>query len=508
MSESLLQDDELRFVDVLLEEVLEEEPAAVAPRTVLTAPRRTPWLTAAIFTLGLGVLVVASWLQRAERVSLQERSPGPELRRFVPKDAAGLADFLRQVTRVRVQPLHSFGLDILREFHSLPGGEAEESSVARLGPLLQGWDACGEVAPKEPLVRVRCFGADGRWLEARYVEPSCLFIGNAAWTPPAGGVRMLRELAEKAQQNLQATYARMDTPEALRALPVTIEFLAVTNISAEVLTRELPRLQALRALHVDLLTDALASMLPRLPALRELECYENRVTEAGWASLARIATLRHLRVFGALDTLTPELLIKVGEQLTSLSLPGDSENGFRVSVHQADAIRRLVKLEELCLAVDFGAAKGWSGGIGASEIDRSPPELLASILALPALRRMEFAARNCEHATLWPEFAKARLSSLRIASGRIDARAIAVFASMAQLRELDLRECMLGVVDSEALHAMTQLQRLDLRQTGGSATSLAGVRKALGKCEVAGDPGVSTITRPPLGRAPMWREHW
>ena len=82
MSESLLQDDELRFVDVLLEEVLEEEPAAVAPRTVLTAPRRTPWLTAAIFTLGLGVLVVASWLQRAERVSLQEPSQGPELRRF------------------------------------------------------------------------------------------------------------------------------------------------------------------------------------------------------------------------------------------------------------------------------------------------------------------------------------------------------------------------------------------------------------------------------------------
>lgn len=507
MSESLLQDDELRFVDVLLEDVLlEAEPAAVAPRPVLAAPRRTPWLTAAIFTLGLGVLVVASWLQRAERVSLQEPSQGPELRRFVPKDAAGLAEFLRQVTRVRVQPLHSFGGDMLREFRSLPGGEAEESSVARLGPLLQGWDACGEVAPKEPLVRVRCFGADGRWLEARYVEPSCLFVGEAGWIPPVGGIRMLRDLAETAQRNLLATYARVQTPEALSALPGTIEFLAVADISDEVLERELPRLRALRALHVDRLTDSLASKLRLLPVLRVLECSDNSVTEQGWASLAQIATLRDLRVFGALDALTPELLIKVGGQLTSLGLPGSHDHGFPVSARHVEAIRGFVELEELCVAVDFQAAEGASQAVGSPEIDRAPEQLLASILALPALRRMEFAATNCDHAELWPEFGKSRLRSLRIAGSKFDVRAIFALASMTSLRELDLRECALGAVEYEALHGLTKLQRLDLRGAPVTATSLVGLRTALGECEVVGDPGLTTRSFPALGLPPSWRE--
>lgn len=505
MSESLLQDDELRFVDVLLEEVLAEEPAAAAPRPVLVAPRRTPWLTAAIFTLGLGVLVFASWLQRAERVSLQEPSPGPELRRFVPKDAAGLAEFLRQVTRVRVQPLQSFGPQMAREFRALPGGEAEEAAVARLGPLLQGWDACNEVAPKEPLVRVRCFGADGRWLEARYVEPSCLFVGDAAWTPPAGGVRMLRDLAEKAQQNLLATYARVQTPEALAALPLTIEFLSVSNIPGEVLERELPRLRALRALHVDRLTDSLASKLRLLPALRELESYGENLTEKGWASLARIGTLRELRVRGALSALTTELLTKVGEHLTSLSLTGCTELDFPVLARHLEAIRGLVGLEELRVDVDFESANGLLRAIGPPEIDRSPQELLASILALPALRRMGFAAR-WDPSALWPEFAKSRLERLHVASNRLDAPAIAALASMASLRELDL-DGGLGAAEYVALQAMTQLQRLDLRGAGASAESLAALRVALAECEVLGWPGV-TVRHYPTRLTPSWREDW
>ena len=381
MSESLLQDDELRFVDVLLEDVLlEGAPAAAASHQDVAVPRRTPWLTAAVITLGLGVLAFASWLQRVERVRLQDPAPGQELRRFVPKDAAGLAEFLRQVTRVRVQPLHAFGQDELREFRALPRGEADEAAVARLGPLLQGWDACSEVAPKEPLVRVRCFGADGRWLEARYVEPSCLFVGDAGWTPPPSGVRMLRELAEKAQQNLLATYARVQTPEALGALPATIEFLAVADISDEVLERELPRLRALRALHVDGLTDSLASKLRLLPVLRKLECSDNSVTEQGWASLAQIASLRDLRVFGALDALTPELLVKVGRQLTSLGLPGSHDHGFPVSARHLEVIRGFVGLEELCVAVDFQSAAGALQAVGLPEIDRAPEQLLAIFL--------------------------------------------------------------------------------------------------------------------------------
>ena len=509
MSESLLQDDELRFVDVLLEDVLlEGAPAAAASHQDVAVPRRTPWLTAAVITLGLGVLAFASWLQRVERVRLQDPAPGQELRRFVPKDAAGLAEFLRQVTRVSVQPLHAFGQDELREFRALPGGEADEAAVARLGPLLQGWDACSEVAPKEPLVRVRCFGADGRWLEARYVEPSCLFVGDAAWTPPPSGVRMLRELAEKAQQNLLATYARVQTPEALGALPATIEFLAVADISDEVLERELPRLRALRALHVDGLTDSLASKLRLLPVLRKLECSDNSVTEQGWASLAQIASLRDLRVFGALDALTPELLVKVGRQLTSLGLPGSHDHGFPVSARHLEVIRGFVGLEELCVAVDFQSAAGALQAVGLPEIDRAPEQLLASILALPALRRMEFAASNCDPAELWPEFAKSRLRSLRIARSKFDVRAISALASMTSLRELDLRECTLGAVEYEALQTMTKLQRLDLRGAPVTATSLVGLRTALSECEVLGDPGLATRTFPALGLPPGWREGW
>lgn len=105
MTDQVLQDDELRFVDVLLEEELGAGADGLVP-AVAPRPRQAWWL-AALVVLGLGVTVGSAVLQRlgTDPVPLQE--PVRRVVPFVPNDAKELAKFLQQVAMVRVQPLHA-----------------------------------------------------------------------------------------------------------------------------------------------------------------------------------------------------------------------------------------------------------------------------------------------------------------------------------------------------------------------------------------------------------------
>ena len=89
MTDQVLQDDELRFVDVLLEEELGAGADGLVP-AVATRPRPAWWL-AALVVLGLGVTVGSAVLRRLGTNPVPLQEPVRRVVPFVPNDAKELA---------------------------------------------------------------------------------------------------------------------------------------------------------------------------------------------------------------------------------------------------------------------------------------------------------------------------------------------------------------------------------------------------------------------------------
>ena len=527
MTDQVLQDDELRFVDVLLEEELGAGADGLVPAV---APRPRPaWWLAALVVLGLGVTVGSAVLRRLgtdvgiNPVPLQE--PVRRVVPFVPDDAKDLAKFLQQVAMVRVQPLHALLRGFETEGVTEPGSEAQSVEPDTLRLLRGEWTPVPDaVAPGmvtlgtefRPLngrarvgtlvhgigcaaARVQLITADGRGVQLCFDDPNVLFLGAAAWNPGVDAARALRRLLEQAQQHGEVTRATTESLAALRAVPATVRWLSCIHATVDDLQEQLPRLQQVESLELDwVFDDRLAAVLMVLPRLQELRLNGAGFTAAGWTRLARLPNLRSLRIHGAIPGLTREALAKLGARLETLAIIGDHLAPFPVAESLLPTIAQLPKLAELHLAVDGEDSAQFTVR------DWDHESIVATVLSMPSLRRLAFTARNSDVSRWWPALARTRLEKLRLPGVELDAAAVAQLAAMAALRELDLRGVTMAADAHTALAQLGQLTRLDVGWNGWNETELQTLRLALPRCSVRGGVGVRGAAYPGLGVEPSW----
>lgn len=530
MTEQLLQDDELRFVDVLLEEELGAGVDGVAP-AVAPRPRQAWWL-AALVVLGLGVTVGSAVLRRlgTDPVPLQE--PVRRVVPFVPDDAKQLAEFLRQVAMVRVQPLHELQRGFETEEVSEPGCEAQSVDPETLILLRGPWTPAPTPTPAPPpaavvrpvaaprngadtgilvelpeaaaWARVQLITADGRGLQLRFSDPNALLLGAAAWNPGADAARALRRLLEQARQHGEATRATTKSLDALRAVPATVRWLSCMHATVEDLQEQLPRLQQVESLELDwVFDDRLPVVLMVLPGLKELRVNGAGFTAAGWSRFARLPSLWALRIHGGMPGMTREALAQLGARLETLAITGDLRAAFPVSEFPVSesllpTIAQLPKLAELHLAVDGEDSAQFTVR------DWDHESIFATVLSMPSLRRLSFAARNSDVQRWWPALARTRLEKLRLGKVKLDVAAVQQLAAMAALRELDLCEVTMPADARAALAQLVQLTRLDVGWNGWNEPELQTLRLALPRCSVRGVAGVRGAAYPVFGVEPSW----
>lgn len=518
MTDQLLQDDGLRFVDVLLEEELVaaagDSAPAVAPR-----PRPTWWL-AAVVVLGLGVTVGAAVLQRLQTSAVPLQEPIRRLVPFVPEDARQLAEFLPQVAMVRVQPLHELRRGYETEGVTEAGSEAHSVDPATLRLLRGPWTQMpatpvvvtdrtvqvngGNVLVASPhgavasWARLQLLTAEGRCLQLCFEDPAVLHLDTRQWNPGADAARCLHQLLEQARQQGRDTRATAESAAALRAVPATVRWLSCRQANVDDLQEQLPRFSQLESLDLDgEFDDRLAVVLTALPRLRELRLNGTGFTAAGWTRLARLPNLRALHLRGSFPGLSHDALTTLGARLETLAMVGDPAVPFPVAASLLPTIARLPKLVELHLAVDGEA------GPDAAVRDRDAGSIAATVLSMPNLRRLALAARPSDASTWWPALARSKLEKLRLPGIELDAAAVAQLATMTSLRELDLREVSMPADARLALRQLRQLTRLDVGSNGwlGGMTDL---QRALPRCSVRGVEGVQSLTFPPLATEPSW----
>jgi hypothetical protein len=521
MTDQLLQDDGLRFVDVLLEEELVAAAGGLAPAV---APRPRPaWWLAALVVLGLGVTVGAAVLRRLETEPVPLQEPVQRIVPFVPDDAQQLAAFLPQVAMVRVQPLHALDRGYETEGVTEPGCEAHSVDPETLRPLRGSWTpmvaagAHGVAAPRilgqggnvtlldpprgamSSWARVQLITADGRGLQFCFEDPNVLCHDSTQWNPGADAARCLLQLLEQARQHGEATRSSTESLAALRAVPATVRWLSCRQATVDDLQEQLPRMQQVESLELDgEFDDRLVAVLLVLPRLRELCVNGTGFTAVGWTRLARLPSLRSLRIRGSIPGLTHDALTTLGARLETLAMVGDSEAQFPVAASLLPTIAQLPKLVELHLAVDCEARMDSTGR------DRDQDSIAATVLSMPNLRRLALAARNCDVSRWWQALARTRIEKLRLPGVVLDAAAVAQLAAMTALRELDLREVTMPADERAALGQLGQLTRLDVRSNGWDHADLQGLQRALPRCSVHGVAGVRSFTTPVLATEPSW----
>lgn len=521
MTDQLLQDDGLRFVDVLLEEELVAAAGGLAPAV---APRPRPaWWMAALVLLGLGVTVGAALLRRLETEPVLLQEPVQRVVPFVPDDAQQLAAFLPHVAMVRVQPLHALDRGYETEGVTEPGCEAHSVAPETLRLLRGSWTrmadagAPGVAAPRilgqggnvilldpprgamKSWARVQLIAADGRGLQLCFEDPNVLCHDSTQWNPGAEAARCLHQLLEQARQHGEATRASTESLAALRAVPATVRWLSCRQATVDDLQEQLPRLQQVESLDLEgEFDDRIAVVLMVLPRLRELRMNGSGFTAAGWTRLARLPNLRSLRIRGSIPGLTHDALTTLGGRLETLAMVGDSVAPFPVAESLLPTIAQLPKLIELHLAVDCEARTD------ATVRDRNHDSIAATVLSMPNLRRLALAARNSDVSRWWPAIVRTQLEKLRLPGVVLDAAAVAQLAAMTALREIDLREVTIPADVRTALSQLGQLTRLDVGSNGWHFADLQALQRALPRCSVRGVAAVKSFTTPLLVTEPSW----
>jgi hypothetical protein len=282
-------------------------------------------------------------------------------------------------------------------------------------------------------------------------------------------------------------------------VPATVRWLSCRQATVDDLQEQLPRLQQVESLDLDgEFDDRLAVVLMVLPRLQELRMNGTGFTPAGWMRLARLPSLRSLRIRGSIPGLTHEALTTLGARLETLAMVGDSEAQFPVAASLLPTIAQLPKLTELHLAVDCGARTDSTGR------DRDQDSIAATVLSMPNLRRLALAARNSDGSRWWPALARTQLEKLRLPGVVLDAAAVAQLAAMTALRELDLREVTMPAEVRTALSQLGRLTRLDVGSNGWHFADLQALQRALPRCSVRGVAAVKSFTTPLLVTEPSW----
>ncbi|MCA8964420.1 MAG: hypothetical protein H6838_16045 [Planctomycetes bacterium] len=497
----VLEDDRLRYLDVLLEEEFAVSGGGIE---AAPSPRSRRWLAAALVWIACGAVLGTVWLQRELLVTAQDpHTPQQATSQFVPKDQDGLEAFLARVRRVGVERIRNMA----RPREDGPDFEVIADEVRAdldeaTRALTRGWrQVSGEDTGDAGTVRL--WTDDGRELAARYSAAGRLWVGGQAWQLPDDGVRELARLA--ASKDAVDTWVCVYRPAGLLRVPDTLRGLACPGGAAEQLQDVLPRLRGLQSLSLSsTIDDRGAVLVGRLPSLRELTLVHPDLGPAGWAALAKAQRLRSLEVRGPVPGLVPEVLPELVSHLEQLRICG-THDGSGLGIARADAEfpvspEQLQGIVTSPTLVDLRVAVTWHPLAGRQ---RQAEQLLDDLLAMPKLRRLAFASRNGDPQALWSRLAKSSLEKLKLAGVGLDEAEIGVLASMAGLRELDLRGCGFTARARRATGDLSQLTRLDVSGCAFPGPVLDGLRERLADTVVLGKADTTSRSYPLLG-APSW----
>jgi len=486
------RDQELRLLDVLLEEELGRAPGSVRtappPR-----PRPSRLLAAALLLLGLGVVggvlllrsgagntaapAIEQPLQQPQDPQQPKDPQQPDPTVAAPKDLAELRQLLAQVRKVtaRCQYLSTM------TSHSIAFAEdplivAEIDDAATLAlwrsELLASTYTAANATAISASLALRFDLADGRMLGGgAIIAPKySLSLGLAQQFEPTAELQgLLRHACRQAEQNGRRARGDVADIDELRALPATSRRVRCPCLTRDLAHAELPRFSALENLAFvrlglcQLPHGDIVAAIAGLRTLRALSLPAGALDADDLRVLATLPLLTELELDGELTEPTAAALSSFAERVTVLRL-----GSVEVPLAALAAASKLVHLEELRIT-----------GPVPTELD-----LLASF---PRLRHLELLSPGLGDHQLAALLAT-KIESLRLEGTKVTAGGLAQLAALPSLRELAVRDSDLDEV--EALGKLQQLRRLDLTNTMVTVDGVRALQEALPSCTIVADPGV------------------
>ena len=444
--DAVLGDDRLRLLDVLLEE--EALAAAALHPAAVAAPRH--WLRVLAALLGIAVVGATSWVAvRGDAPAPADAPQDPQpARRTVPFDPARL----ERVVGVRIAPQRQVDAT----------GNAIARHVEFRDPaVLQRWRtaiaACTPDKDGKPLhmIRIELDLGDGTTMAGTAdIRGMLRFDNHGRGANEAVRDLLLMATQESARQLRRAEHIALSVEE-LRALPADLRRLASPLLTAAAMRVELGRFHQLEVLEfVPHLRNAtpLGSVEPRtvpgndvvaglasLPTLREVTLPVALLDADGLRALAALPKLQTLNVVGQAPPMPAKELGELARRLDTLRLL-DGEP----TAEQLGAIAASPTLRELWLQCGPEFAP-----------------VAACLAALPALQRLSLQGPGTLDAdAALTAIARTRIRALRLASLRVDGKALARLVHLASLQTLELAGLRLDPDQLGGLAPLPQVQHL------------------------------------------------
>jgi hypothetical protein len=458
----LLHDDELRFVDVLLDELLGPPPrAAVQPSPPVRRGGRL--LAAALLLLGLGVLCATAFLVREPVVPLQDpvRPPPADLP-LPPAD-------LRAEAQAALQRLSASSNTLEPLADVVLGDDDPARGLTNWGPIRAAAASPRIVDPRDPWARSEPGRTSFRPERGAPVTDPRV---TAPGTPALG---LLRDVLPG--RGGPATAARVVDPSQLADEPGHLQRLECGGGEPAAVAAAVRRFPGLRWVVLGaVLDDEVAAALSGCRGLEELEAEAVDVGSAGITALAGLPALRSLTLGGELGRDGAAALAGLSRlQRLRLAAPWPGDPAALLGV-----VRRMPALSELqCRLTAMPTAVAWAD----------------ALVALPDLRHLGVVVDEGSLAALARVAATLPLASLRLGGGDLATADLQLLVRSPALRRLDLRGAMFAEPEAAAtaLASARQLTWLGLAFTNVGAERRLGLWDALPDCRHEAE---TTLTRP------------
>jgi hypothetical protein len=467
-------DEELRWIDVLLEE---------ASGQAAREPEQRRWLlAAALMLLGLSAVVAALLAPRREPPQPAQEPASVKETCVDPKDGAELRALLATLRSVQVRCRRLQSMDSSSvSFAADPATTtviADPETVARWSRALR--DSAGKEVTLKAIgrsVELRLSTTDGRLLMASAVlDPVAgMFFGSRtdAHEPTEPMLALLRAAERDADHTGRKARGIAANLAELAAFPDRLTEVACPALNGAQVRTVLARFSQLQSLTLIEQPGVAVPDAQTLPAL------------------AHLTTLR------------------------DLTLVGGSFDGQAMRELEALELRRLSVMG--CTSFDAASIEVVSKWKTLAELGLTgvpaagDPEALATLKSFPALRRLSLQAPALTDECL-EHLLTTRLQALSVGGGaQLTGKGLARLAGLPSLRELELCGLPRGSVpllgampmigrlfqgvgtlddaDVDELVKLRQLRRLDLRDTRIGPEASARLREQLPECKVRAEPG-------------------
>ncbi|MCU0862959.1 MAG: hypothetical protein MUC36_04125 [Planctomycetes bacterium] len=450
--EPLLGNDQLRLVDVLLEEVC---AGPVAPARLPPLRRhRDQWLVAALVLMGVGVAFGVAVLSRPAASPAQDPQPAPRPAPGpTPDPTALLREALGSVLEVGKAPTRDHDLDWLAVWRPEVTDAPRKAEQPRLP------------SPSDPGPGT-IFLRDEALKAPRQVEP----------LPP--DVALLRDLFPSDASRASLLSAEFTDAAELARQPSHLWSLRCDGGDSYELAQALPRFTSLRRVELGpLFDDHVANALANGRQIEELIAGCRGLTDEGLQRLTRLTSLRTMVLWGDVSKLAGRAFRDLPRlQTLRLAAAIDTRRRGPGGLDLLQSVLHMWQLHELQLVLTSLPPPNSDG--------RSP--LLAPLVAMPALRRLSVVVQSGPASALVRDLSLLHLQRLQIHSEELSAADVEALAGLPSLVELHLGDAQFQAPEAAvaSLAQLPHLRRLVLGRTNLSLTDCTTLMRELPGCVI------------------------